>query len=161
MRDIPGFSNYLLTDDGQIFSKFCARTIKAHINKDGYLQIKLRSNKHQYKLLCIHQIVCLVYYGICPKGMEVRHLDGDKLNNVPSNLVYGSKIENVEDRSKHHPLLGRDGFVKRLTVDQVKEIKDKLNNNVTIYRLAKDYGINRSSIRAIRDNKTWKYVHLI
>ena len=46
----------------------------------------------------VHQIVCEAFHGACPEGMEVRHLDDNKLNNAASNLQWGTRSENIQDR---------------------------------------------------------------
>lgn len=41
------------------------------------------------------------WYGERPEGMQVRHLDGNALNNAPANLVWGTISENNLDRVVH------------------------------------------------------------
>jgi len=41
------------------------------------------------------------FHGEKPDGYEARHLDGDKLNNHPSNLAWGTHSENECDKMKH------------------------------------------------------------
>lgn len=52
----------------------------------------------------IHHLVLLAFKGPRPytesRG-EIRHLDGDKLNNALSNLAYGTIEENAADRIRH------------------------------------------------------------
>ena len=52
----------------------------------------------------VHHLVLLAFMGPRPptesRG-EIRHLDGDKLNNTLSNLVYGTIRENAADRLRH------------------------------------------------------------
>lgn len=41
------------------------------------------------------------FVGPPPPGLEVRHLDGVSHNNLLSNLVYGTHLENMRDRLIH------------------------------------------------------------
>lgn len=60
----------------------------------------------------VHTLVCSAFYGSSPfAGAQVRHLDGNPLNNEPSNLAWGTQAENWSDRraqgrgcegEKHH-----------------------------------------------------------
>jgi len=83
---------------------------RAHVlvlaqSKDGYLHVWLcRENiRYQYR---VSRLVALTFHGPCPEGMECRHLDGDKLNNKPSNLAWGTRSENTYDKVRHgtHPM---------------------------------------------------------
>lgn len=58
----------------------------------GYLQIKLGGPK----IYRIHQLVAWAFNGPQPKGTVINHIDGNKLNNSPSNLEYISSLENVK-----------------------------------------------------------------
>ena len=49
----------------------------------------------------VHQLVAEAFHGPRPDGMEVRHLDGVRTNNVPSNLAYGTHLENIQDTVRH------------------------------------------------------------
>ena len=51
--------------------------------KDGYYQIS--SGEHKGKLL--HRLVYESNYGNIPNGFCIHHLDGDKENNAPQNLI--------------------------------------------------------------------------
>lgn len=61
--------------------------------KDGYYQIS--SGEHQGKLL--HRLIYEETFGPIPEGFHIHHLDNDKNNNDPSNLILMSK-------SNHHKL---------------------------------------------------------
>ena len=161
MRQIPGFPNYLLTEDFEIFSLATQRNLILRLNRDGYLEVYLKPSKYHKKVrIGIHQIICLVFYGECPKGMEIRHLDGNKLNNNNDNLRYGTKLENSRDKYKHwNYSINTKGFVKKLKEEEVVIIKRKLKEGISVRKLSRDYNINRTSIRAIRDYRTWKNVH--
>lgn len=64
-----------------------------HQRTDGYIQITSGPNKG--KLL--HRLIYEEVYGSIPKGYAIHHIDGDKTNNNPGNLMLLSK-------SNHHKL---------------------------------------------------------
>ena len=64
-----------------------------HQRTDGYIQIT--SGPYKGKLL--HRLIYEEVYGSIPKGYTIHHIDGDKTNNNPSNLMLLTK-------SNHHKL---------------------------------------------------------
>lgn len=49
----------------------------------------------------VHVLVAEAFHGPRPLGCEVRHLDGDSLNNCADNLRWGTKSENTMDQIRH------------------------------------------------------------
>lgn len=46
-------------------------------------------------------VVCAAFHGPRPEGMEVRHLDGNSLNDSASNLIWGTPKDNAADSRRH------------------------------------------------------------
>lgn len=53
----------------------------------------------------VHQLVAEAFLGPRPAGQEVRHLDGNGLDNRRGNLAWGTRAENMQDSIRHgtHP----------------------------------------------------------
>lgn len=49
----------------------------------------------------VHQLVCVAFHGEPEPGQEVRHQDGDSLNNCAENLCWGTRVENSLDMIRH------------------------------------------------------------
>ena len=100
----------------------------------------------------------------------VHHINGDKRDNRPENLQ-------VLDRGKHTSLhkqgvavsgaslekmraaqSGKQSTQRKLTSEQVRDIAVRLTEGATLIELAREYGISRKSIAAIRDGKTYRDV---
>ena len=60
---------------------------------------------------------------------------------------------------KQHPMLVKK-YKRKLTVEQVIEIRRKYaaENKMTAEKLAKEYGVGRSTIDSVRKRETWKFV---
>lgn len=120
-------SNKLRIRRGKIASKISPykRIITQRIEKNhGYLVVDLW-NKNKCKRPRVHVIYMTAFIGKCPIGHETRHLDDNKLNNVPNNLCYGTRGENVKDSYKNNPK--RVGFKDRELLKRA--IKNRIINN--------------------------------
>lgn len=70
------------------------------VSSVGYPMTTLYSGKDR-KWATVHTLVAEAFLGPRPPRADIRHLDGDKLNNCVSNLQYGSRSENLRDAVKH------------------------------------------------------------
>ncbi len=101
---VPGYEGrWDVSSQGRVRSIPRRRTrggeLVLRVNKRGYLSVTLGREKHE-----VHRLVALAFLGPRPEGMEVRHLDGERLNCRVDNLAYGTRSENNFDRVAH----GRD-----------------------------------------------------
>ena len=105
-RPIPGFPDYLASSLGEIASTKSGRIriLEGGRSEMGYRNVLLYQDGHRVGRR-VHQLVALTFLGPRPPGLEIRHLDGDKLNNVASNLRYGTREENLADQRRHRGLL--------------------------------------------------------
>lgn len=71
------------------------RAMSPAINGQGYLHLTFAINKRP-KSLPLHRMIAEAVYGKCPRGYEVNHKDGNKLNNHPDNLEYVTHKENLK-----------------------------------------------------------------
>lgn len=73
---------------------------KLSLDTNGYLTVKLsRDGKPtNYR---VHKLVTAAFLGPCPEGQEVRHWDGDHANAALTNLLYGTRAENMADQRRH------------------------------------------------------------
>jgi hypothetical protein len=104
---IPGHEGrYDVSDQGNVRSwvpyngTSVPRTLATELNKHGYLRAVLYGDCRKISKR-VHQLVMLAFVGPRPEGLETRHLDGNKLNNILTNLVYGTSSENRFDTVRH------------------------------------------------------------
>ena len=90
----------------------------------GYLHIKIKG-----KYIKVHKLVAEAFIGES-NGLDVNHIDGDKLNNNVENLEYISRYDNL----KH---AWRNGLMKRNTFSKIIQ-KDLQGNIVKIFDTFKD-----------------------
>lgn len=98
MRDIPGYPNYMADEQGRIYSKRRAGAmggeVKTFLNANGYMYVCMCIDGRKLRKR-VHKLVCLAFYGECPEGYEIDHIDRNKQNNCISNLEYVTHSENM------------------------------------------------------------------
>lgn len=98
-RPIPGHRGYEASSEGRVRS--VARTLRdgrpaggvvlaQQADRDGYRTVKIRG-----KGVRVNVAVQLAFAG----PPEVRHLDGDRENNRPGNLAWGSRLVNEQEKA--------------------------------------------------------------
>lgn len=100
----------------------------------------------------VHQLVALTFLGPRPKGQEVRHLDGNPLNNRADNLAYGTRTENIYD------VMRIGGSWRKLSALQVLEIRRRLQAGERGADLAREYGVGETCISNIKVRRSFKWL---
>lgn len=83
----PSYPLYEASDLGRVRRKGNARLIAQRINKQGYA-ITTLSLRRQIFVRFVHVLVLDAFVGPKPAEHFVQHIDGNKLNNLLSNLRY-------------------------------------------------------------------------
>lgn len=89
-----GFSNYLISTDGQVYSIERDKIISQYDNGCGYLQVVIRNDNGEAKSMRVHRLVYMAHKGEIPKGLEINHKDECKTNNCIDNLELVTRAEN-------------------------------------------------------------------
>ena len=98
---------YEVTPDGRVFSVdsnwrgYGQRELTQTLNSHGYPSVRMTINGVRSRRL-VHSLVAAQYLPQRPsRAHEVRHLNGDKTDNSVSNLAWGTRKENADDRERH------------------------------------------------------------
>lgn len=163
-KDIPGYEGtYQVSSLGRVRSldrlaegkKHTAlkgRVLRAAVNRRGYLHVTLRKNGRSVSRE-VHVLVASAFLGLRGKEDEqVRHLDGNQLNNKVSNLRYGTRSQNQLDTYDYR------GYHHKLTVSDVKDIRRRLSLGETGRSIAKRYGVGESNISCIKHGGTYRWL---
>ena len=85
---------------GNHLQRHTGRVVGLRLNRDGYPTVVLAMNgKRDFARVPV--LVCEAWHGPRPEGLEVRHLDGTRLNASPENLAWGTHAENCQDTVRH------------------------------------------------------------
>ena len=156
----PGYS---ITEDGRIWNDGLGRTCNEkqsgghwmypRLNSCGYAVISLCSVECKAihgRSIQVGRFLLDAFVGECPPGQECRHLDGNKLNNVLSNLAWGTQQENGWDSTRYGAhKRGEKHHSAKLTNQQVIEIKQRLDNDEVQAALAREFNVRASIISNI------------
>ena len=83
LKNIEGFENYLISDDGKVYNNKTNKELKQCISTSGYYYVQLVKNKKK-NMKYIHRLVAQAF--IKRKKEQVDHINGNKLDNHVSNL---------------------------------------------------------------------------
>lgn len=91
--EIEDYSNYLIYDDGRVFSKNKKDFLKLNYNNKGYLYVDLYKDK-QWKKFLVHRLIATHYIPNPENKPCVDHIDRNPKNNTKNNLRWVDKSEN-------------------------------------------------------------------
>lgn len=148
LKQHPERADIWVTPEGRVF-----RELNPSVDDGGYMQIRNGNFRRRRGVL-----VCEVYHGVRPKGLVLRHKDGDSLNDDQSNVTWGTQAENMADAVRHGTTTrGRKNEHAVLNLMQVREIKKRMARGQTVPMLAKHYRVSRATIYDIKAGRTWKW----
>lgn len=157
MKEIPGYPDYQVTEDGRVWSKRKQGFLTPRKTNHGYLSVALYANGLRNDI-GIHRLVMWAYVGPQPEQIEVRHKNGVRNDNRLNNLGYGTRSDNAKDRVAHgnnHQTKGERNGRSKLTQEQVDEIKVRLAHGEMPRLIAPDYNVKKLTIERIRNQSTW------
>lgn len=135
-------------------------TIKGNVDKNGYRHTSRKYAKNIVQKLYFHRLQAYQLYGdkLFDPEMVVRHLNGDKLDNRPGNIAIGTQKQNmldrpIEDRLAH--ALKGSAAQKKLTAEQVKQLRADRCSGMKYAELMSKYGIGKSTVSYIVNRKTY------
>lgn len=166
-KPLAGYEKfYTISNFGKVKSIIRKWHQREHILKPirgncGYLRFNISKNGI-IKNLYLHHLVALNFIGQRPKGYQVNHKDGVKLNNCVSNLEYITKSENAIHAYKlglRKPTAGTANGMSNLSEKQIITIRNKYKNkNITQKILAIEYKTTQSNISLIVRKENWKHI---
>jgi hypothetical protein len=126
----------------------------------GHLFVTLSVDSER-RSISVHRIVLCAFSGDAPEGTECRHLDGDPTNNRISNLVWGTRLENMADRTRlgeHNAPRGTRNRRAVLTEDNVRYIRSQRKKGRSFGQIALALGVSRGVVWKVVSGHTWGWL---
>lgn len=173
IRPVPFAVGHFVIRDGRVFSSERGsehlRERRAVLGDRGYLMLYVASIGRN---VAVHAFVAAAFLDARPTPQhQIRHLDGNRLNNSADNLCWGTAQENMDDRARHGTTATgeRNGMNTKperrstgerngraiLTETQVYEIRARLAAGDSRADLARSYQVSWNVIDRIAQGLTW------
>lgn len=178
-RTIPSFPDYEVSNFGRVKTKsryirfVHAKTKEEHFRLTNERFLKIQYNRltgykfHQLYIgkkmhnKPIHQLVADAFLDKIDGLDVINHIDGNKHNNVISNLERCTNAYN-----HHHATItglkskGSEIGTSKLNDNMVHAIKYFLSKGVTHKEISLAFKISRPNVTLISNNKIWKHIKL-
>ena len=177
-RAIPGHEGYAVSTLGRVRSldrilelngpwgpmrrRHHGRVLRLKRKPNGwgveYLQFFAGGNTY----LHVHRVICLTFNGYPPTTRhEVAHLDGNPLNNVPSNLIWATAKENASHKVLHGTSsIGERNGAARMKEGQVEPIFCRYVSGESAKSIADSFGCCVGTILGMIRRRSWKHVNI-
>jgi hypothetical protein len=160
-KPIPCFSNYAVSDSGEIINHTTSRKLKPY-DANGYRAIKIRSDEGRRRVVLLHRAVWEAYQGRIPAGYWINHKNGVRCDNTLANLECDTPKYNhthARDVLKRKWASGLESGVRRLEPEQVAALR-ALHSKArwSQMRLAKLFGISQPAVNKILKLRNWRTV---
>ena len=168
-EDIAGFEGlYKISNRGRVLRlskttsnrRYLPNKVRKPVkSSNGYLKIGLTYDKKQVTLL-IHRLVAMTFIDNPKNKKEVNHIDGNKENNIVSNLEWNTPLENTKHSNKNGlvNIKGINNIRAKLTESDVFAIRRLLIKGFNSREISELFNVTRSSIYNIKLKKTWKHI---
>ena len=159
-KDVTFCDRYLVSNLGNVKRKDGQNRVLTNTNGYLYVSIPVES---KFKMFPVHHLVALAFIG--PREeREINHKDGDRGNNVASNLEWVTHKENerhkrlVLNNSRGGSQVGSENPVSKITENDVFCIREAVSKGSSLKDQADFYGIHPSVVGDICNGTSWKHV---
>ena len=162
-KSINGYrSMYEVSNLGRVKSLHFGKAIilKDRLLPSGYKRVAL-NEKRLVTHCSIHRLVAIAFVPNPNNLPQVNHIDGDKRNNVASNLEWCDARHNQLHAISLGLVKKPVGEAHHMTPfknDDILSIREAYRNGETQQHLADRYGVCQTSICAIVTRKTWTHI---
>jgi len=128
--EINGYTEYLIYEDGRVWSKKSNKFLKPTTGGIGYKQVML-CNEGKHKRHSIHRLVALHYIPNTENKKCVDHINRIKSDNRIENLRWATHSENQQNQSKRVDNKSGHKYISYNKRDKYWQFKKEINNKTT------------------------------
>jgi hypothetical protein len=152
---------YRITRDGQLISPSRKNPVGGYINTTGYRETGLPFKGRNAVKLLFHRLQAYQKFGdaMFEEGIEVRHLNGNPLDNSFDNIAIGTQSENSMDKKpevRKRAAKIAASKQKKLTETEVVELKTLRKQGWKYADLMVKFGLAKSTVSYIVNDKTYQ-----
>lgn len=132
---------------------------QGYINDSGYGQIRCGSGP----LLRAHRVSYEIHKGKIGDGFHVCHACDNRRCVNPNHLWLGTDADNIADMDKkgrriNSPNYGDDHGMSKLTVQQVKDIRELANQGISYGEIGRRFGLSDVHAGRIAKRESWSHI---
>lgn len=169
-RDIKGFEGkYQISNLGRVKSLdritnnrvFKSAVKKLQISNTGYHRVFLCLENRKSKPFSVHRLVAKAFLEHIEGRDIVNHLDGNKLNNIVTNLEWVTVSENTLHSYKNKLQvmgIGENNPASKYTEDQIREVKRLSKLGLNRKEISNITKVSKATIHLVLNNKSWAHV---
>jgi hypothetical protein len=147
---------------GEVFYKDKNRKLIKQLVKGNiiYYRFSYRSPQGKQSTIKVHRLVAYQKYGdkLFEPGMEVRHRNGDSMDNSESNILLGTKSENQMDKTKETRTRMALAATEKIKVHDHDAILKRRKEGATFGELMNEFGITSKGTVSYIINKCYSLV---
>lgn len=123
-----------------------SQQLKPNVHTTGYLRLALGRGTHRY----VHRLVAAAFHQNPNNLPQVDHIDGDRKNNLASNLRWVSVRDNSRHGGKRHEWTTQKlaSAKRRVYAFRKKEFETLVSQGYSLRAIAKEFGTSHSVVRA-------------
>lgn len=140
-KTIKGYSNYSVSDLGDVKNNHSGHILKPWKSTGDYLYVKITDDSGKERSKRLHRLVAEAFVSNPNGKPQVNHIDGDKQNNRADNLEWCTKSENMN----HAYRTGLQKTAHKGKVRSVICLNDSKMFN-TISEASEYYGVSKGQI---------------
>ncbi len=127
-----------------------------HVDVNGYARMKVSGPCDR-----LHRVSYEHFVGTIPGGLHVCHQCDIRSCVNPAHLFIGTHQDNMADMAAKGRARGGGSTRKRLSLDELLEIKDAISSGTPATTIARRFNLTRQSVEAIRRGRRDKRIAIL
>ena len=144
---------YSVSKDGKTITSFTGKVLKPRVMNrgKGYFCFGVRDDDIPSRPVLVHRLQAYQKFGekIFEKGIQVRHLDGNSMNNSWENIAIGTQSENSMDRPRDERIRNASNPIYNHS-----DIIEDWTNGMSYSKIMKKYDISSKGTVSFIINKS-------